>query len=332
MQGGAGVPFGYDQMECMMKGKRKEGEALGTPQMDLSLQVRGSVLPNPVGVASGTFGYGEEYAPLADLDRLGAVYTKAVTPEPRRGNPLPRLVETPGGLINSIGLANVGVEVFLKKKIPYLESLGCPVILNVAGRMEEDYEEVVRQVEGQKAIWGYEVNISCPNVKHGGLAFGTDPLQVERLTAALRRLTDKPLIMKLTPNVTDIRAVARAAEQGGADALSCINTVMGMAVDIHRRKPAIPACTGGLSGPAIKPVGVAAVYRVSKAVRIPVIGLGGIMNADDAVEYLLAGASAIQIGTANFVQPDISIRVLEGIISYMQEAGFSRISDFHGFF
>ncbi len=300
--------------------------------MDLSTTIRNRTLPNPVGVASGTFGYGEEYAPLTDLSRLGAIYTKAVTVEPRPGNPLPRLVETPAGMINSIGLANVGTERFLSEKIPFLETLSCPVILNVAGSLEEEYAEVIRRVDDQKAIWGYEVNISCPNVKKGGLAFGTDPVQVERLTSALRKLTDKPLIMKLTPNVTDITAVAKAAEAGGADAVACINTVMGMVVDIHKRKPAIPAITGGLSGPAIKPVGVAAVYRVSKAVTIPVIGLGGIMCADDAVEYLLAGASALQIGTANFVEPDVSLKVLAGIQSYMKDAGFSKITDFHGFF
>ncbi|MDC7239812.1 MAG: dihydroorotate dehydrogenase [Spirochaetales bacterium] len=300
--------------------------------MDLSVKIKDKILPNPVGVASGTFGYGEEYAPLTDLSKLGAIYTKAVTVEPRPGNPLPRLVETPAGMINSIGLANVGVQRFITEKIPFLESLSCPIILNVAGSLEEEYSEVIRRVDSQDAIWGYEVNISCPNVKKGGLAFGTDPVQVERLTSSLRKLTDKPLIMKLTPNVTDITAVARAAEAGGADAVACINTVMGMVVDIHKRKPAIPAITGGLSGPAVKPVGVAAVYRVSKAVKIPVIGLGGIMNADDAVEYLLAGASALQIGTANFVDPDASGKVLAGIGEYMINAGFEKISDFHGFF
>lgn len=300
--------------------------------MDLSIKIKDKTLPNPVGVASGTFGYGEEYAPLTDLSKLGAIYTKAVTVEPRPGNPLPRLVETPAGMINSIGLANVGTKGFLEEKIPFLKTLSCPIILNVAGSLEEDYAEVIRRVDSQDAIWGYEVNISCPNVKHGGLAFGTDPVQVERLTSTLRKLTDKPLIMKLTPNVTDISAIARAAEAGGADAVACINTVMGMVVDIHKRKPAIPAVTGGLSGPAIKPVGVAAVYRVSKAVKIPVIGLGGIMNADDAVEYLLAGASALQIGTANFVDPDTSGKVLSGIKEYMGEAGFTKISDFHGHF
>jgi len=300
--------------------------------MDLRVKIKDKILPNPVGVASGTFGYGEEYSTLTDLSLLGAIYTKAVTVEPRPGNPLPRLVETPAGMINSIGLANVGTFRFITEKIPFLKTLGCPVILNVAGSLEEDYAEVIRRVDDQDALWGYEVNISCPNVKKGGLAFGTDPIQVEKLTSTLRKLTDKPLMMKLTPNVTDITAVAKAAEQGGADALSCINTVMGMAVDIHKRKPSIPAVTGGLSGPAIKPVGVAAVWRVSKAVKIPVIGLGGIMNADDAVEYLLAGASALQIGTANFIDPDVSSKVLEGIKTYMTQAGFTKISDFHGYF
>ncbi|QEN08607.1 dihydroorotate dehydrogenase [Oceanispirochaeta crateris] len=300
--------------------------------MDLSIKIRNKILPNPVGVASGTFGYGEEYAPLTDLSALGAIYTKAVTVEPRPGNPLPRLVETTAGMINSIGLANVGTKRFLSEKIPFLNTLSCPVILNVAGSLEEDYAEVIRRVDDQEAIWGYEVNISCPNVKKGGLAFGTDPHQVERLTSSLRQLTEKPLIMKLTPNVTDITAIAKAAEQGGADALACINTVMGMSVDIHKKKPSIPAVTGGLSGPAIKPVGIAAVYRVSKAVSIPVIGLGGIMNGDDAVEYLLSGASAIQIGTANFVDPDTSSKVLAGIKAYMEGSGFSKISDFHGYF
>jgi dihydroorotate dehydrogenase (NAD+) catalytic subunit len=300
--------------------------------MDLSIKIRNKILPNPVGVASGTFGYGEEYAPLTDLSALGAIYTKAVTVEPRPGNPLPRLVETTAGMINSIGLANVGTKRFLSEKIPFLNTLSCPVILNVAGSLEEDYAEVIRRVDDQEAIWGYEVNISCPNVKKGGLAFGTDPHQVERLTSSLRQLTEKPLIMKLTPNVTDITAIAKAAEIGGADALACINTVMGMSVDIHKKKPSIPAVTGGLSGPAIKPVGIAAVYRVSKAVNIPVIGLGGIMNGDDAVEYLLSGASAIQIGTANFVDPDSSSKVLAGIKAYMEGSGFSKISDFHGYF
>ena len=300
--------------------------------MDLTVKIRDKILPSPVGVASGTFGYGEEYDPLTDLSSLGALYTKAVTVEPRPGNPLPRLVETPAGMINSIGLANVGVKRFISEKIPFLKTLDCPVILNVAGSTEEEYAEVINRVDDQDALWGYEVNISCPNVKHGGLAFGTDPVQVERLTKKLRELTDKPLIMKLTPNVTDISVIAQAAEAGGADAIACINTVMGMVVNIHSRKPAIPAVTGGLSGPAIRPVGVAAVWRVSHAVNIPVIGLGGIMTWEDAVQYFLAGADAVQIGTGNFVTPDASVQALEGIKSYMKEAGFETIQDFHGHF
>ena len=300
--------------------------------MDLKVQIGNRTLPNPVGVASGTFGYGQEYAPLTDLDQLGAIYTKAVTVEPRPGNPLPRLVETPAGMINSIGLANVGVEGFIKEKIPFLETLNCPAILNVAGSTEEDYARVISRVDDQDAVWGYEVNISCPNVKHGGLAFGTDPVQVERLTKSLRKLTAKPLIMKLTPNVTDITVIARAAEAGGADAVSAINTVTGMVVDIHKRKPAIPAVTGGMSGPAVRPVGVAAVWKISKAVSIPVIGLGGILTWEHAVEYLLAGADAIQIGTGNFINPDASGEVLKGIQEYMTRAGFSSIKDFHGYF
>ena len=300
--------------------------------MDLSVKIRNKTLPNPVGVASGTFGYGEEYAPLTDLDSLGALYTKAVTVEPRPGNPLPRLVETPAGMINSIGLANVGVKRFLSEKIPYLKTLKCAVVLNVAGSTEEEYAEVINRVDDQDALWGYEVNISCPNVKHGGLAFGTDPVQVERLTASLRKLTDKPIIMKLTPNVTDITVVAKAAEAGGADAISAINTVTGMVVDINKKKPAIPAATGGMSGPAIRPVGVAAVWKISNAVNIPVIGLGGIMSWEHAVEYFLAGADAIQIGTGNFINPDASGDVLSGIKAYMEKEGFSCIKDFHGHF
>lgn len=299
--------------------------------MDLRVKIRDKYLQNPVGTASGTFGFGAEYEELIDLSRLGAIYTKAVTVEPREGNALPRLAETPNGLINSIGLANVGVDRFLTEKIPYLNTLKCSVVLNVAGKEESEYMEVIEKVDSEDAIWGYEVNISCPNVKHGGLAFGTDPVQVERMTREARKRTDKPIIMKLTPNVTDISAIAEAAEAGGADALSCINTVMGMKVDIHKKKPAIPAVTGGLSGPAIKPIGVAAVYKVTRKVNIPVIGMGGIMNADDAIEYLLAGASAIQIGTGTFIDPNIPLNVLEGIKAYMEKENLKEIKDFHQF-
>ncbi|MGL1893581.1 MAG: dihydroorotate dehydrogenase [Spirochaetaceae bacterium] len=299
--------------------------------MDLKVKIRDKYLPNPVGTASGTFGFGEEYDQLIDLSKLGAIFTKAVTVLPREGNALPRLTETPNGLINSIGLANSGVEGFLSKKVPFIDSIkNCAVIVNVAGSTEEEYLKVIELIDHVDSVWGYEINISCPNVKTGGLAFGTDPIQVERLTKAIRLMTDKPVIMKLTPNVTDITQVAMACERGGADAISCINTVMGMKIDIHKKKPAIAAKTGGLSGPAIKPVGVAAVYRVSKKVSIPVIGLGGIMNAEDAIEYFLAGASAIQIGTGTFIDPTIPQKVLEGVKEYMSNNNFETISDFHG--
>jgi dihydroorotate dehydrogenase (NAD+) catalytic subunit len=305
---------------------RSAGERNET--LDLRVPLGSAVLPNPVGVASGTFGYGSEYEELVDLTRVGAIYTKAVTLEPRPGNDIPRIVETPAGLLNSIGLANVGVERFLTDKGPYLASLPCAVIANVAGSTEEEYLKVVERLEAVDCLLGYEVNISCPNVKHGGLAFGTDPRQVERLTAALRAITRKPLIVKLTPNVTDIAAIAHAASYAGADAVSCINTVVGMAIDTKAKRPVLPAGTGGLSGPAIRPVGVAMTYRVSRAVNIPVIGMGGIMNADDAIQYLLAGASAVQIGTANFVDPSCAAGILAGIEEYAKNEGLSCIEDF----
>lgn len=300
--------------------------------MDLSVKIRDKILPNPVGTASGTFGFGEEYSELIDINKLGAIYTKAVTVLPREGNRLPRLTETPCGIINSIGLANSGVKGFLKNKVPFINSVkDCAIIVNVAGSTEEEYTKVIEMIDNVDSVWGYEINISCPNVKTGGLAFGTDPVQVERLTKAIRKRTNKPVIMKLTPNVTDITSVACACEAGGADAVSCINTVMGMKIDIHKKKPAIYAKTGGLSGPGIKPIGVAAVYRVSKKISIPVIGLGGIMNADDAIEYFLAGASAIQIGTATFIDPTIPLQVLKGIKEYMIHENLEKITDFHKF-
>lgn len=299
--------------------------------MDLRVKIGSLTMSNPVGTASGTFGFGEEYGELIDLNKLGAIYTKAVTPEPRPGNAVPRLTETPSGILNSIGLANPGIDRFLREKVPFLNTVGASVILNVSGSSEDDYCEVIEKTRELSCIDGFEVNISCPNVKHGGLAFGTNPDQVEKLTAKLRELTDKPLIVKLTPNVTDISVIAKAAEAGGADALSCINTVRGMVIDTKKKKPVIPAGIAGLSGPAIRPVGVAAVYTVTRAVSIPVVGLGGIMSADDAVQYLLAGASAIQVGTGLFVDPELPLKVLDGIIGYMQENELKAISDFHTF-
>jgi len=299
--------------------------------MDLNIRIGNMTLPNPVGTASGTFGFGEEYGQLMDLSQLGSIYTKALTPSPRDGNAVPRLAETPSGILNSIGLANPGIEKFLAEKVPFLKTVQCPVILNVSGSTEDEYMEVITKTDHLECIDGYEVNISCPNVKHGGLAFGTDPVQVENLIDKLRKLTVKPLIVKLTPNVTDISVIAKAAQAGGADSISCINTVRGMVIDTKKKKSVIPAGIAGLSGPAIRPVGVAAVYTVSRAVSIPVIGLGGIMCSDDAIQYLLAGASAIQIGTGLFVDPSLPQKILEGIKEYMKNNKLEKISDFHSF-
>lgn len=298
--------------------------------MDLTLTIRGRTIANPVGVASGTFGYGSEYERLINVARLGALFTKAVTLEPRAGNDVPRIVETPSGMLNSIGLANVGVERFIAEKLPFLSRLPCAVIANVAGSSVDEYLEVIRRLE-EHPLWGYELNLSCPNVKEGCLAFGTSPRQVESLTALVRAITARPIIVKLTPNVTEITAIARAAEAGGADALTCINTVVGMIIDVERRRTVLPGGTGGLSGPAILPIGVAATYKVARAVGIPIFGAGGIMDANDALQYLLAGASAVQIGTANFADPSVAERVLDGIISYAEKNGLSCLSELHRF-
>jgi dihydroorotate dehydrogenase (NAD+) catalytic subunit len=297
--------------------------------MDLSVRIGKKTMPSPVGVASGTFGYGGEYADITDFSAIGAIYTKAVTLQPREGNAVPRLKETPSGLLNSIGLANVGVKRFISEKWAFLSQLPCAVIPNIAGSTPEEYGEVLRILEQDTDVFGYEINISCPNVSHGGLAFGTDPDMVRSLSASLRSLTDKPLIVKLTPNVTDITAIAIAAQEGGADAVSCINTLVGMVIDTTTGKPVLPAGTGGLSGPAIRPVGVALTYRVARAVSIPVIGVGGIMSGDDALQYLLAGACAIQVGTGNFIDPAIHRPILDRIGAYCTQKKIKRICDIH---
>ncbi len=297
--------------------------------MDLSVKIGNEKLATPVCVASGTFGYGSEYESLVDFPSMGAIFTKAITLEPRPGNDIPRIIETPSGLLNSIGLANVGVEVFLSEKMAFLAKLPCAIIPNVAGSTEDEYVKVIEQLEISSEIFGYELNISCPNVKKGTLAFGTDPGMVEGLTKKIKTLTDKPVIIKLTPNVTDISVIARAAENGGADAISCINTLVGMVIDTQTKNPVLPAGTGGLSGPAIRPVGVAMTYKVSRAVSIPVVGIGGIMSADDALQYFLAGASAIQVGTANFIDPTTTKNILRGIEDYCNRERISCIKDLH---
>ena len=299
--------------------------------MDLTIPIGTKNLLNPIGVASGTFGYGSEYEKLIDFSCIGAIYTKAVTLAPRPGNDIPRMVETPSGMLNSIGLANVGVERFIAEKIPYLSELPCAIIPNVAGSTRDEYVSVLDRLEECHTVWGYEINISCPNVKHGGMAFGTDPILVEQLVLSLREKTHRPLIIKLTPNVTDIADIARAAESGGADAVSCINTLVGMVIDVQKKCTVLPGKTGGLSGPAIRPVGVAMVYSVSRAVSIPVIGIGGIMSGGDALQYLLAGAWAIQVGTGNFVDPAITGKVLRGILSFCEREKCTCIKDLHQF-
>lgn len=299
---------------------------------DLRVTIGSLEMANPVGLASGVAAYGEEYGGLIDLDALGALYVKAVTPEPRAGNPAPRLVDTPAGLLNSIGLANPGLDAFVSDIVPALRLRRCPAIINVAGSSEGDYVEVVERLEGVDGVAGYEINVSCPNVAHGGLAFGADPRIVERLT---RRLSDsrtrgapaRPIIVKLSPNVADISVAAKAAEAGGADAVSCVNTLVGMVIDVAAKRPVLARGTGGLSGPAIRPVGVAMVYKASRAVSIPVIGIGGIVDADSALQYLLAGAHAIQVGSALFSRPETPLEVIAGIKAFMESERVARVAD-----
>jgi dihydroorotate dehydrogenase (NAD+) catalytic subunit len=297
---------------------------------DLTVRIGGLTLKNPVITASGTFGYGTEFSGYFDAGRLGGIITKTVTLEPREGNPMPRIAETPAGMLNSIGLANVGAERFLAEKLPRLETLETVVFVNVAGNTVEEYARVVRMVESHPAVDAIEVNVSCPNVEKGGLAFGTDARATEAVTAAVRGSTKKPVIVKLTPNVTDIAEIARAAVSAGADGLSLINTVLGMAVDVETRKPLIARCTAGLSGPAIKPIALAKVYQVSKAVSVPLIGIGGIMTGNDAVEFLLAGATAVQTGTLQFIEPDGPLRVLAGIEQYCERHRVASVRELIG--
>ncbi|EEG78196.1 dihydroorotate dehydrogenase [Dethiobacter alkaliphilus] len=296
---------------------------------DLTVKIGQLTLKNPVMPASGCFGYGEEYAPFFDLARLGAIVVKGTTAEPCAGNPPVRLAETPAGMLNAIGLQNPGVKA-AKEKIRALENVGAPVIVNVAGHSVEQYRAVIAVLEEVEAAAAYEINISCPNVKAGGMAFGTDPAVVSALVKELRSLTDKTLIIKLSPNVTDIAGIAKAAEEGGADALSLINTLLGMAIDTHTKRPVLANLTGGLSGPAVKPVALRMVWQVTEAVNIPVIGMGGISSAQDAVEFLLAGATAVAIGAANFVNPTVCPETVQGIHRYLEEEGYSSVQEIVG--
>lgn len=298
--------------------------------IDLSVQIGVLKLKNPVLVASGTYGYGQESSDLVDLSRLGAVITKSITPEPRVGNPPPRIVELPAGMLNSIGLANVGLDAFVADKLPFLRTIGTDVIVNIAGRTADDFLTVLRRLDELDGISGYELNFSCPNVKEGGLEFSQDARMTDKTTSLLRRATSRPIITKLTPNVTRISEIAKAAEQGGADAVSLINTLVGMSIDTENRRPKLATARGGYSGPAIKPVALAKVYETASAVDIPIIGIGGIMCATDAIEFFLAGASAIEVGTANYVNPSIGVTIVDEIERYCVDNGFSAMKELTG--
>lgn len=297
--------------------------------MNTTVNIAGVELKNPVMTASGTFGSGEEYSEFVDLNRLGAVVTKGVANVPWPGNPTPRIAETQGGMLNAIGLQNPGMEVFCKRDLPFLKKYDTKVIVNVCGRTTEDYCEVVDRL-ADEPVDLLEINISCPNVKEGGIAFGQNPKAVEDITREVKKRAKQPIIMKLSPNVTDITETALAAEAGGADAVSLINTLTGMKIDIHRQAFALANKTGGMSGPAIKPIAVRMVYQVANAVKVPVIGMGGIATAEDAIEFILAGASAVSVGTANFFNPAATVEVVEGIERYMEKYGFETIQDMVG--
>ena len=286
---------------------------------DLSVTFAGIKLKNPVLTASGTFGYGEEFAEFVDLNRLGGVIVKGISLKPIKGNPPPRIWETPSGMLNAIGLENPGVDVFLAEKMPYLRKYDTAVIVNMFGYSLEEYVAVAERLDGAAGISGIEVNISCPNVKAGGMAFGTDLRATFELLSAVRKATRLPLIAKLSPNVTDVTAFAKAAADAGCDGLSLINTLLGMAIDVRCRKPRLANCTGGLSGPAIRPVAVRMVWQVARSVSLPIIGMGGIVTGEDAMEFLLAGASAVAVGTANFINPRATLDVLSGIEGFMRE-------------
>ena len=296
----------------------------------LKVELFGVEFENPVWTASGTFGFGIEYAPYLELSRVGAVCVKGLSLKPREGNEPPRIWETPCGMLNAIGLQNPGVEYFIREIVPQLEGYPFRVIANIYGSTVEEYEAVARELSGVGRVDAIELNISCPNVKKGGLAFGVDPLEAARLTERVKRASDKPVIVKLSPNVTDPVEVATAVERAGADAISAINTLLGMAIDIRRRRPRLKNRFGGLSGPAIKPMALRIVYQVSRAVNVPVIGIGGISTWEDAVEFFLAGASAVQVGTANFYNPKAVEEIVEGLRGYLKEFGYSSVSELVG--
>lgn len=299
-------------------------------KVQMGVAIGGLTLKNPVMSASGTFGYGEEYADYLDLNRLGAIVVKGLSVHPREGNPPPRVVETASGMLNAVGLQNVGAEEFVDKKLPYLRTIETAVVANIFGESVDEYVKVAEILNGAEGLDALEVNISCPNVKKGGITFGSDPILAGEVTRAVKEVSRLPVIVKLTPNVTDITKIAASVEDAGADALSLINTLTGMSIDIEKRVPHLKNITGGLSGPAIKPVALRMVWETVGAVSIPVIGVGGIMNASDALEFLIAGARAVQIGTANFINPSAAADIVDGIERYLSDTNLDDINDLIG--
>jgi dihydroorotate dehydrogenase (NAD+) catalytic subunit len=290
----------------------------------------GLTLTNPVVAASGTWGYGDETGDIADFQKLGAIICKGTTLKPRDGNPQPRIIEVTAGVLNSVGLENIGVEALISAKAPAWAKWRAPVIVNIAGDTVDEYARLAARLDGIAGVSGLEVNISCPNVRRGGLQFGTDPASAAEVTSAVRRSTSLPVIVKLSPNVTDIAAIALAVESAGADAVSLINTISGMAIDVKGRKPRLGNITGGLSGPAIKPIALLMVWKVAGCVKIPVIGCGGIMSAEDALEFIMAGATAVEVGTANLVNPQTALDIIDGLLRFMQAGGIGNIAELRG--
>ncbi|ABB32070.1 dihydroorotate dehydrogenase family protein [Geobacter metallireducens RCH3] len=297
---------------------------------DLSVEIAGIKLRNPVMTASGTFGYGEEFAAYVNLEKIGAIITKGLSLKPKAGNPTPRIQETTGGMLNAIGLQNVGIDAFIEKKVPFLRTVNTPAIVNFFGNTVEEYAELAERLDKIPEVAGMEINISCPNVKHGGIVFGTEPKAAYSVVKAVREATIKPVIVKLSPNVTDIVEMAWACADAEADALSLINTLTGMAIDLKSRRPILANVTGGLSGPAVKPVALRMVWQVAKAVKIPVIGIGGIMSGTDALEFMLAGATAVQVGTANFLDPAASERIAAEMEQYLVNNGITDVKELIG--
>lgn len=298
--------------------------------LDLSINIAGLNFKNPIATASGTFGYGDEFLDFIDLGRLGGIFVKAVTGKKRDGNAYPRMAETPSGMLNSVGLQNKGVDHFCHEIYPRIKNFNTHVIVNVSGSTIEEYVEVAERINELEKIPAIELNISCPNVKLGGMAFGTVPAMATEVTAKVRKVYKKVLMVKLSPNVTSITDIAKAVVDGGADAITLINTLLGMAIDAELRRPILSTITGGLSGPAIKPVALRMVWQVHKAVHVPIVGLGGIMNVTDAIEFMLAGASAIQVGTANFIDPAISVKIVDGLGAYMERHKIKAVTDLVG--